>query len=79
MSAERPGHGELPKAVSDHVFRNKDRYMAPSVMHTERHSNHVGENRRPARPGLDNRFFPGARDGVYFFSEFRVNGWPFFN
>src|SRR6218665_811530 len=50
---EGPRRGELAELVTDHVLGHVHRHELLAVVHRERVADHLGDHRRPARPGLD--------------------------
>ena len=54
MSLKEPGRSKLSQLVPDHVFRHEDRNKFLPVMNRERMSDHIGNDRRSSRPGLEN-------------------------
>src|SRR6185312_8649820 len=53
VALERPGRRELAELVPDHRLGDEHRNMLAAVVHRERVPDHVGNDRRAARPGLD--------------------------
>src|SRR6185312_13986599 len=53
VALERPGRRELAELVPDHRLGGGRRNMLTAVVHRERVPDHVGNDRRAARPGLD--------------------------
>src|SRR6185312_3129885 len=53
VALERPGRRELAELVPDHRLGDEHRNMLTAVVHRERVPDHVGNDRRAARPGLD--------------------------
>src|SRR5262245_29173640 len=53
VPAERPGRGELAEAVAHHVLRDIDGDELLPVVHGDRVADHLGDDRRAARPGLE--------------------------
>jgi hypothetical protein len=47
------GYRKLSEFVANHVFRNKYWHMLATVVNRDRQANHIRQNHRPARPGLD--------------------------
>src|SRR5579884_1911472 len=53
VAAEGPRRGELAELVADHVLGDEHRNELLAVVHGEGQLNHLGQNRRAPRPGLD--------------------------
>src|SRR6202040_895568 len=53
VALERPGRRELTELVPDHRLGDEHRDMLAAVVHRESVPDHVGDDRRAARPGLD--------------------------
>src|SRR5207344_2945555 len=52
VGAEGPRRRELAQLVADHRLRDKDRHVLAAVVDGDRVADHLGEDRRAARPGL---------------------------
>src|SRR4051794_9897762 len=52
MSPEQAGGGELAELVTDHRLAHEDRHVLAAVVHGDRVADHLGEDRRRARPRL---------------------------
>src|SRR3954452_21952659 len=50
---EGAGGCELAELVADHRLGHEDRDVLAAVVHGQRVAEHVGDDRRAARPGLD--------------------------
>src|SRR3954449_9412777 len=53
VALEGPRRGELAELVPDHALGDEDRDVLAPVVHGDRVPEHVGDDRRTARPGLD--------------------------
>src|SRR5262249_27255806 len=53
VAVEGPGRRELAELVADHVLRDENRQEFLAVMHRERDADHLREDGRTARPGLE--------------------------
>src|SRR5215213_1037697 len=53
VPAERPGHRELAELVADHVLGDVHRNELVAVVHGDRVTDHLRDDRRAARPGAD--------------------------
>src|SRR5688500_1239306 len=53
MAAEGPRGGELAELVPDHRLGDEHRDVLASVVHGDRVAEHLGDDRRAPRPGLD--------------------------
>ena len=53
MSLKEPGRCKLSQLVPNHVFRHEDREELLPIMDRERMSDHIGYDRGPSRPGLN--------------------------
>src|ERR1700685_4106716 len=62
--AERPGGRELAELVADHRLGHVDRDVATTVVDGDGVADHVGDDRRPAGPGLDDPLLTGGVEGV---------------
>src|SRR6476659_719302 len=53
VTLEGPRRRELAELVADHRFGDEHRDVLAAVVHRDRVPEHVGDDRGPARPGLD--------------------------
>src|SRR5207248_2257239 len=53
VPAIAPGGGELAQLVPDHSLGDEDRDVLATVVHCDRVADHLGEDGRGPRPGLD--------------------------
>src|SRR5215212_10785498 len=53
MTLERAGQSELAELVPDHGLGDEHRDVLAPVVHGDRVPEHVGDDRRASRPGLD--------------------------
>src|SRR6478672_1900917 len=53
VALEGPRGGELAELVPDHRLGDEHRDVLTAVVHGDRVPEHVGDDRRAARPGLD--------------------------
>src|SRR5947209_16098138 len=53
VALEGPRRGELAELVPDHALGDEHRHVLAAVVHGDRVPEHVGDDRRAARPGLD--------------------------
>src|SRR3954469_9097254 len=53
VTLERTGQSELAELVADHGLGDEHRYVLAPVVHGDRVPEHVGDDRRAPRPGLD--------------------------
>src|SRR5215212_8485701 len=56
MTLERAGQSELAELVPDHGLGDEHRDVLAPVVHGDRVPEHVGDDRRASRPGLDDVF-----------------------
>jgi hypothetical protein len=73
MPLKEPGRSELPKFVPDHVFRHENRNKLFPVMNRERMSDHIWNDGRPSRPGLNDLAILVLIHPIYFFKQMIVN------
>src|SRR5579883_110325 len=78
MATKVACRGELTEFVPHHVLGDINGHMGLAVMHADRHSHHLGEDRRGARPGLDYTPVAAAHNRQDLLSERLMNVWPFF-
>src|SRR6266508_3871023 len=52
VAFEGPRQGELAELVADHVLGDEDRHVRAAVVDGDRVADHLREDRRAARPGL---------------------------
>src|SRR5207248_2747761 len=55
VAAERPRRRELAQLVPDHLLRDEHGHVLAAVVNGDRVPDHLGEDRRGARPGADHR------------------------
>src|SRR6266536_1543331 len=67
MAAEQPGRRELAELVADHLLGDEHGHVLAPVVDRDRVPDHLGEDRRGARPGADHPLVPGR---VHFFDSF---------
>src|SRR5215467_3539836 len=53
VTLERAGQRELAELVPDHRLGDEHRHVLAPVVHRDRVAEHLGDDRRTARPGLD--------------------------
>ena len=53
VTLERARQRELAELVADHLFGDVHRHVLLAVVHGDRQTDEVGQDRRAARPGLD--------------------------
>src|SRR5512146_751031 len=53
MPTEGPRRRELAELVTDHLLGDEDRHVLAAVVDGDRVADHLGEDRRGARPGAD--------------------------
>src|ERR1700712_5207542 len=53
VTLEGPRRGELAELVPDHALGDEHRDVLAAVVHGDRVPEHVGDDRRATRPGLD--------------------------
>src|SRR6185503_13510540 len=53
VTLEEAGRGELAELVTDHLVGDVHRHVLLAVVHGDRQSDEVGQDRRATRPGLD--------------------------
>src|SRR3954452_12739248 len=58
--AEGPRRAELAQLVTDHRLRDVDRHVLATVVHSDRVTNHVGDDGAATAPGLDDPSFAGG-------------------
>ena len=73
MAPERTGRGELAKLVADHVFIDVNRYVAAAIMDADGQSDHLRQDSRMPRPGLDDGLFVGPYHGIHVLHQFFIN------
>jgi hypothetical protein len=66
VSAEKAGWGKFAKAVTYHILSDVDRNMAPTIMHSNRMSNHLGEDNTVPAPGAKNLLLATRVHGLNF-------------
>src|SRR4029077_1407578 len=59
VRAEGAGGGELAELVTNHRLGDEDRHVFFAVVHGDRVADHLGVDRRGARPGFEHLFFAG--------------------
>src|SRR5882757_9946641 len=59
VRAEGAGRGELAQLVPDHRLGDEDRHVFFAVVDGDRVADHLGVDRRGARPGFEHLFFAG--------------------
>src|SRR5208283_497083 len=62
MSSEGAGRSEFTQSMTDHVFRDINRYMPSTIMDRNSQPDKIRDDRTPARPGLKNSFFAAVAD-----------------
>src|SRR6185437_11511666 len=73
VTLERTGQGELAKLVTDHVLVDVHGNVLLAVVHGNRQTDELGQDRGTARPGLD-RLLVFARNGrVHLLDEVSVD------
>jgi hypothetical protein len=75
---ERPGRCELTQLVTDHGFGDIHRNVTATVMDRNGVTDHVRNNGRTTRPGLDNALLSAGVKYVYLLQEVVVDKWTFF-
>src|SRR5229473_273859 len=73
VAFERARQRELAELVADHVLRDVHRDELAAVVHGDGVTDHVRNDRRPARPGLDDLLVALAIHGVDFLLEMLVD------
>ena len=58
MPAERSGGRKFTQFVTYHVFSNVNRDMSPAIVHRDRMTYHLWEDRACATPGPNNLLVP---------------------
>src|SRR5690606_35407482 len=53
VTLERTGHRELAELVANHVLTDQNGHVLATVMHRDGQADHLGQNHRTTRPGLD--------------------------
>src|SRR5262245_44311641 len=53
VALENPGRRELAELVADHVLGDEHRHVLAAVVHGDREADHVRQDHRAPRPGLD--------------------------
>jgi hypothetical protein len=78
VTLERPGQCELAKLVADHVFRDIHRNVLTAVVHGDRQTDEIRQDRRTTRPGFDRLLVREAAAASTFFSKWASQNGPFF-
>ena len=78
MAFEGAGDRELAQLMADHVLRDKDGDVLAPVMHGQRMADHLREDRRAARPGLDNALLIARIHIINALEQLGVGIRPFF-
>src|SRR5262245_60431783 len=76
VTAEVTRRSELAELVTDHVLGDVDRDVAAPVVHSDRVADHLREDRRVARPGLEDALLAAAVHGLDARQQLRVDVWP---
>src|SRR5438093_11121321 len=64
MATESPRWGELAELVADHLLGDEHGHVLPAVVDRDRVPDHLREDRRRARPGLDHLLRVGGVHGL---------------
>ncbi|MNJ61071.1 hypothetical protein D3C77_568420 [compost metagenome] len=73
MTLERTGQCELAQLVTDHVLVDINGNVLLAVVHSDRQTDELGQDRGTTRPGLD-RLLVFARDGrVHLFDQVSID------
>jgi len=75
MTLERLCLGKFPELMTDHVFRNENWHVLPTIMDSKRVSNKRRKNRRTARPGFDNPLLTLFVQLIDFVEQLRIRKW----
>ena len=70
---------ELAELVADHVLGDQHRDVLAAVVHGDRQTDHVGNDHRAARPGLDRLAVVPGRGGLHLLRRCRSTNGPFFS
>jgi hypothetical protein len=73
MPFKEPSWSKLSQLVPDHIFRHEDRNKLLPVMHRERMSDHIWDDRGPSRPGLDDLTILILIHPLHFLEQMVVN------
>jgi hypothetical protein len=73
MSFKEPGWSKLSQLVPDHIFRHEDWNKFLPVMYRERMSDHIGDDRRPSRPSLNDLTILILIHPLHFLEQMVVN------
>src|SRR6185369_14121928 len=66
MAVERPRRRKLAELMPDGVLGDEHGDELPAVVDGEREADHVGDDRRAARPGLDDALLAAADHALHF-------------
>ena len=77
VAVERARRRELAELVADRVLGDEHRDELPPVVHGEREADHVGRDRRAARPGLHDPLLADSIIACTFFTRCRSTKGPF--
>lgn len=78
VADELAGRAEFTEAVTDHVFRDVDRWKILAVVHHERVTDEIRRDHAGARPGFDRFFLISRIKFVDFDQQFLLNKRAFF-
>ena len=65
MPFKGSSRGEFSQLVSYHILGDEDRYMPPSVMHSDGESQHLRDDGAGTGPCLDDRLLPRLAGRLY--------------
>src|SRR5262245_38871228 len=77
MAVEGAGGRELAELVADRVLRDEHRDELAAVVNGEGEADHLGRDRRSARPGLDDPLLTGVGQRLDLLQQMAVDEWAF--
>src|SRR5918997_201914 len=69
VAPERAGRGEFPELVTDHRLGDEHRDVLATVVHRDGVADHVGDDRRAARPGSNDLLATGLILGIHLLEQ----------
>jgi len=73
MTSVCSGRSELTQFVANHILGYEYRYMPPAIVHPDGEADHLRNNGRRSRPGLDASLGLGSTQCLDFSQQFGVN------
>src|ERR1700754_2694684 len=69
----RAGHRELAELVPDHVLVDQHRHVLAAVVDGDGQTDHLRQDHRTTRPGVDRTLVIGGNGGFHLLYEVQVN------